>query len=252
MNLDHRAADALIRALTAGLHADEHGGAEVAVLPPFTALATAQTSIQAGPTRLAYGAQDLSRHDSGAHTGEISGEMLRSLGCTYVLVGHSERRQHHGETDDLVNAKVQTALRHGLTPIICVGEELDVRELNGQIDHCNGQVSAALRDVTEQQVARVVIAYEPVWAIGTGRVATPQDAQEVCGEVRLTLSQLYSADVSDQIRVLYGGSVKASNAPELMTEPDVDGALVGGASLNADEFLGIVRAAASTAGPAQG
>jgi triosephosphate isomerase len=167
--------------------------------------------------------------------------MLAKLGCSYVVVGHSERRQHHGETDEVVNSKVHAALRHGLTPILCVGEGEGVRELNGQVDHTVDQVSAALAGVSAEQAASVVVAYEPVWAIGTGKVATPDDAQEVCGEVRLTLEQMYSRQLADAARVLYGGSVKASNVAALMEQPDVDGALVGGASLDADEFATLCR-----------
>ncbi len=245
MNLHHREAIALVQKLAFSLDARDLDAVEVAVLPPFTDLRSVQTLVDGDRLRLAYGAQDLYAHDSGAYTGEISGAMLAKLGCTYVLVGHSERRQYHGETDELVNAKVHAALRHGLTPIVCVGERLDVRELNGQIDHCVRQVAAALRGVTAEQARRIVVAYEPVWAIGTGQVATPADAQEVCGEVRRTVSDLYPGETADQVRVLYGGSVKAAGTADLLTQPDVDGALVGGASLDAEQFTAIVQAAAA-------
>ncbi len=241
MNLHHLEAIALVQKLAFSLDTKDFDAVEVVVLPPFTDLRSVQTMVDGDKLRLRYGAQDLSPHASGAYTGDIGGPMLAKLGCSYVLVGHSERRQYHGETDEVVNAKVKAAYAHGLTPIVCVGEGLDVRELNGQVDHCVEQVSAALSGVPAEQARSVVIAYEPVWAIGTGRVATPEDAQEVCAEVRLTLSRLYPGELADGVRVLYGGSVKASNAAALMEQPDVDGALVGGASLSAEEFAGIVR-----------
>ena len=241
MNLNHLQAIGLVQKLAFSLSREDLDAVEVAVLPPFVDLRSVQTLVDGDGLRLAYGAQDLSEHDEGAYTGEVSGAMLAKLGCTYVLVGHSERRQHHGEDDALVNRKVRAALEHGLTPLLCVGEGLDVREQNGQVDHCVGQVRRALEGVAPEQARTLVVAYEPVWAIGTGKVATPQDAQEVCGEVRLTLSQLYPGETADQVRVLYGGSVKSSNVAELMQQPDVDGALVGGASLDAEEFARICR-----------
>jgi triosephosphate isomerase len=245
MNLNHLEAIALVQKLAFSLTPEDHEKVECVVVPPFTDLRSVQTLVDGDKLRLRYGAQDLSMHDSGAYTGEISGAMLAKLGCTYVLVGHSERRQHHCETDEVVNAKVRKAFEHGLTPILCVGEGLDVRKLNGQIDHSVAQVTAALQGVTPEQARSVVIAYEPVWAIGTGEVATPEDAQEVCGEVRLTLAKLYPGELADGVRVLYGGSVKASNVAALMEQPDVDGALVGGASLDAAEFASLCRLGAS-------
>jgi triosephosphate isomerase (TIM) len=244
MNLNHLEAIALVQKLAFSLTPEDHDKVECVVLPPFTDLRSVQTLVDGDKLRLKYGAQDLSRHDSGAYTGEVSGPMLAKLGCSYVLVGHSERRQYHGETDEVCNAKVKKAFEHGLTPILCVGEALEVRQLNGQIDHTVGQVQAALEGVPAEQARGVVVAYEPVWAIGTGEVATPDDAQEVCGEVRLTLSQLYPGELADGVRVLYGGSVKAANIADLMAQPDVDGALVGGASLDAEEFATLCRRAA--------
>ena len=241
MNLNHLEAIALVQKLAFSLTPKDLDAVEVVVLPPFVDLRSVQTLIDGDRLGLRYGAQDLSPHDSGAHTGDISGAMLAKLGCSYVVVGHSERRQHHGETDEVVNAKVHAALRHGLTPILCVGEGEDVRELNGQVDHTVEQVCAALAGVSAEQAATVVVAYEPVWAIGTGKVATPEDAQEVCGEVRLTLERLYSRELAEGARVLYGGSVKAANVASLMQQPDVDGALVGGASLDADEFARLCK-----------
>ena len=241
MNLNHLEAIALVQKLAFSLTSQDHDAVECVVLPPFIDLRSVQTLVDGDRLAIRYGAQDLSPHDSGAYTGDVSGAMLAKLGCSYVLVGHSERRQHHGETDEIVNAKVKAALRHGLTPILCVGEGLDVRQLNGQIDHTVDQVAAALQGVSAEQATSLVVAYEPVWAIGTGEVATPQDAQEVCGEVRLTLRELYSPSLADATRVLYGGSVKAANIAALMEQPDVDGALVGGASLDPTEFATLCR-----------
>jgi triosephosphate isomerase len=244
MNLNHLEAIALVQKLAFSLTPADHDKVECVVLPPFVDLRSVQTLVDGDKLRIRYGAQDLSRHDSGAYTGEISGAMLAKLGCSYVLAGHSERRQYHGETDEVVNAKVRKAFAHGLTPILCVGEGLDVRQLNGQVDHCVEQVAAALKGVPAESARSLVVAYEPVWAIGTGEVATPEDAQEVCGEVRLTLAQLYPGELADGVRVLYGGSVKSSNVESLMAQPDVDGALVGGASLDAEEFATLCRLAA--------
>jgi triosephosphate isomerase len=162
--------------------------------------------------------------------------MLAKLGCRYVVVGHSERREYHDETDEVVNAKVRAAIRNGITPILCVGEGLPVREEGAHVGHCTSQLTAALAKVTAEQAADLVVAYEPVWAIGTGRVATPADAQEVCAALRTTLATLYGEEQAAGMRILYGGSVKANNVAELMAGPDVDGALVGGASIDVDEF----------------
>jgi triosephosphate isomerase len=241
MNLHHLEAISLVQKLSFTLTDADYARTEVAVLPPFTDLRSVQTLVDGDKLRIGYGAQDLSPHDSGAYTGDISGAMLAKLGCTYVLAGHSERRQYHAETDEVVNSKVKAAYRHGLTPILCVGEPLEIRQLNGQVDHAVEQVCAALEGIPAEHARSIVIAYEPIWAIGTGEVATPADAQEVCGEVRLTLARLYPGELADGVRVLYGGSVKAANAAEIMAQPDVDGALVGGASLDADEFAGICR-----------
>jgi triosephosphate isomerase len=200
-----------------------------------------QTLVDGDKLELVYGAQDISRHESGAYTGEISGAMLQKLGCTYVVIGHSERREYHAESDDVVNAKVRTAFAHGLTPILCVGEGLEVRKAGNQVSHTLAQVEAALADVPAEQIATIVIAYEPVWAIGTGEVATPEDAQEVCGAIRRVLGELCDQTVAEGVRVLYGGSVKSGNVAQIMAQPDVDGALVGGASLDPEEFAKIAR-----------
>ncbi len=244
MNLNHLEAIALVQKLAFSLTRADHDAVECVVLPPFVDLRSVQTLVDGDKLRLRYGAQDLSVHDAGAYTGEVSGAMLAKLGCSYVLAGHSERRQHHGEDDAVVGAKVRKAFEHGITPILCVGEGLDVRRLNGQVDHCVQQVRAALEGVPAESAAGIVVAYEPVWAIGTGEVATPEDAQEVCAEVRATLASLYPGELADGVRVLYGGSVKSSNVAALMAQPDVDGALVGGASLDAEEFATLCRLAA--------
>jgi triosephosphate isomerase len=243
MNLDHQQAISTVQKLSWSLKDAKHdyNAVEVAVLPPFTDLRSVQTLVDGDKLELVYGAQDISKHESGAYTGEISGAMLAKLGCTYVVIGHSERREHHAESDDLINAKVRAAFAHGLTPILCVGERLDVRKAGDQVSYTLAQVEAALADVSPEQVASIVIAYEPVWAIGTGEVATPEDAQEVCGAIRRVLGELYATDIADGVRVLYGGSVKSGNVAQIMAQPDVDGALVGGASLDPEEFARIAR-----------
>ncbi|HEX7461631.1 MAG TPA: triose-phosphate isomerase [Dermatophilaceae bacterium] len=243
MNLDHLQGTHLVQKLDWTLRDAKHdyGAVEVAVLVPFTDLRSVQTLIEGDKLFLKHGAQDLSVHDSGAYTGEISGAFLSKLGCTYVLVGHSERRQYHAEDDAVVAAKVKAAYRHGLTPILCCGEGLEVRKEGRQVEHVLAQIDAALDGVTHAQVRSIVIAYEPIWAIGTGEVATPADAQEVCSAIRTRLAELYSGDTADGIRILYGGSVKAGNVAEIMAQTDVDGTLVGGASIVVDEFVSICR-----------
>jgi triosephosphate isomerase (TIM) len=242
-NLDHQQAAHFVQKLAWTLDDAKHDydAVEVALHPPFTDLRSVQTLVDGDKLQFRYGSQDLSQHDSGAYTGEVSGGMLAKLGCTYAIVGHSERRQYHREDDALVNAKVQAAYRHGLTPILCVGEGLDVRQAQAHVAHCEQQIDRDLAGVTAEQVASIVIAYEPVWAIGTGEVATPEDAQEVCAATRARLAGLYSPAIADGIRILYGGSVKASNVAGIMAQPDVDGALVGGASTDPGEFAAIVR-----------
>ena len=243
MNCNHLEAIALVQKLAFSLGDADHDACEVVVLPPFVDLRSVQTLVDGDRLRLRYGAQDLSPHDSGAYTGDVSGPMLAKLGCSYVLVGHSERREGHGEGDALVRDKLQAAVRAGLVPVLCVGEGLAVRQAGEHVAHCTAQLRAALQDLPAQATRTLVVAYEPVWAIGTGEVATPQDAQEVCAALRATLAELHPGELADEVRVLYGGSVKAANAAELMAQPDVDGALVGGASLVAEDFAGIVRAA---------
>jgi triosephosphate isomerase len=241
MNLNHLEAIAHVQKLAFALADKDYEAVEVAVLPPFTDLRSVQTLVDGDKLKIKYGAQDLSAHDSGAYTGEISGAMLAKLKCAYVAVGHSERRQYHNETDELCNAKVKAAFKYGLTPILCVGEGLDIRKAGNQVSHTLAQVDGALKDIPTEQAETIVIAYEPVWAIGTGEVATPEDAQEVCGAIRGRLAELYSQELAGKVRIQYGGSVKASNVAAIMAQPDVDGALVGGAALDADEFVKIVR-----------
>lgn len=240
MNLNHFEAIALVQKIAYALNEADFEAVDVAVLPPFTDLRSVQTLIEGDRYDIAYGAQDISVHDSGAFTGEVSGAMLAKLGCTYVLAGHSERRTLHGEDDALVNAKARAALRHELIPIVCVGEGLDIRQAGNAVAYVVEQLRGSLAGFTAEEVARTVIAYEPVWAIGTGEVATPDDAQEVCAAIRSALRTDYGK-VAQEIRILYGGSVKAINVSGIMAMPDIDGALIGGASLDPDEFVGIVR-----------
>jgi triosephosphate isomerase (TIM) len=232
---------ALVQKLAFTLTAADYEAADVLVLPPFTALRSVQTLVAGDKLRIGYGAQDLSPHDQGAYTGDVSGPMLAKLGCSYVLAGHSERREYHGEDDLLVNAKVKAALRNELTPILCVGEHLDARRAGQQLAHCFSQLDAGLAGISAERVAGLVVAYEPVWAIGTGEVASPADAQEVCGAIRARVSEGHGAEAAASMRILYGGSVKADNIAAIMTQPDIDGALVGGASLDAGEFATICR-----------
>ncbi|WP_059009297.1 triose-phosphate isomerase [Streptomyces specialis] len=241
MNLNHLEAIAHVQKLAFGLSDKDFDEVEVAVLPPFTDLRSVQTLVDGDKLKIKYGAQDISAQDSGAYTGEISGPMLAKLNCTYAVVGHSERRQYHGENEEICNAKVKAAYRHGLTPILCIGEPLEVRRAGTHVAHTLAQLDGGLADIPAEQAATVVIAYEPVWAIGTGEVATPENAQEVCAAIRARLAELYDGALADKVRIQYGGSVKSGNVAAIMAQPDVDGALVGGASLDAEEFVKIVR-----------
>ncbi len=241
MNLDHQQAIAFVQKLHWALKEAKHldGTVEVGLFPPFTDLRTVQTLLDADKIPFALGAQDLSTKDSGAYTGEVSGAFLKKLNCAYVIIGHSERREYHAETDEVVAAKVQAALRHGLVPVICVGETLEQREASGPTAISVGQLEVALEGVPAS--AEIVVAYEPVWAIGTGQVASPEQAQEVCAALRAVIAAKLGQDAAERTRVLYGGSVKSGNIASFMREPDVDGALVGGASLVVDEFAAIIR-----------
>jgi triosephosphate isomerase len=231
-------ATALAKAVRAELDALE--GVRIALVPPFTSVAAVAEALRG--SRIETGGQDLHWEEKGAFTGEISGAMLRDAGASCVLVGHSERRQLFGETDEATNKKVRAALAAGLTPILCVGETLEERDAGETLDVVGRQVRVGLAGLSPEELGRVCIAYEPVWAIGTGRTATPEQAQEVHASIRATLRSL-GGDVADSIAILYGGSVKPDNARALLALPDVDGALVGGASLQADSFAAIARAA---------
>ncbi len=243
MNLNHQEAVVLVQKLAWTLTDKKHdfGKVEVVVLPPYTDIRSVQTLVDGDRLSVKYGAQDISAHDSGAYTGEISAGQLAKLGCSYVCVGHSERRQYHAETDELVSAKAHKSLAAGMTPIVCVGEGLEVRQAGEHVSHCMAQVDGSLVGFTPDQVAGLVVAYEPVWAIGTGEVATPEDAQEVCAAIRSQIRETFGAASAESVRILYGGSVKAANVGGIMAQADVDGCLVGGASLQADEFGGICR-----------
>ncbi len=241
MNQNHLEAIALVQKLAFTLTDKDFTKVEVAVLPPFTDLRSVQTLVEGDRLRIAYGGQDLSPHDKGAYTGDVSGPMLAKLGCDYVLAGHSERRQYHHEDDELVNSKVQAAFRNEITPILCVGETLEVRQRDRQVDHCVGQVTRGLTGLSAEQVASMVIAYEPIWAIGTGEVASPDDAQEACAAIRQCVSAVHDHETAASLRILYGGSVKSDNVAPIMAQPDVNGALVGGSSIDAAEFSKIVR-----------
>lgn len=247
MNLNHFEAIALVQKIAFALPDKYYDKVDVTVLPPFTDLRSVQTLVDGDKLRLTYGGQDLSEHDSGPYTGDISGAFLAKLGCTFVVVGHSERRTYHHEDDALVAAKAAAALRHELTPIVCIGEHLEVREAGNHVVHCEEQLRGSLAGLSAEQLGKVVIAYEPVWAIGTGRVASAGDAQEVCAAIRKELGALASPQVADSVRVLYGGSVNAKNIGELIAREDIDGGLVGGASLDGEQFA--TMAAIAAGGP---
>ncbi|AVP68588.1 triose-phosphate isomerase [Rhodococcus hoagii] len=244
MNLNHLEAIALVQKIAFSLPAKYFEKVDVTVLPPFTDIRTVQTLVEGDKLLLTYGAQDVSAHESGAYTGEISGSMLAKLGCTFVVVGHSERRTLHGESDETVLAKTKAALRYGITPIVCIGEGLNIREAGEHVSFNVAQLKASLAGLSPDEISKIVVAYEPVWAIGTGKVASAADAQEVCKAVRDTLAELASAEIAQAVRVLYGGSVNAKNVGELIAQPDIDGGLVGGASLKADEFATLSAIAA--------
>ncbi|GAA4507201.1 triose-phosphate isomerase [Brevibacterium yomogidense] len=244
MNLDHFEALTLVQKLAWALRdlKVDLEAIDVAVIPPFTDIRSVQTLVQGERMGLTYGAQDLSAHDAGAYTGEVSGAFLARLGCTYALVGHSERRERHDEDDAVVGEKLRAALRHELTPVLCVGEPLDVRQAGRHVDHVLAQVAAALDGSSTDALGGLVIAYEPVWAIGTGETAGPDEAQEMAAAIRESLAGSHGEAFARTVRILYGGSVKAENAAEVVAGADVDGALVGGASLDPAGFADLVNA----------
>tara|TARA_R110002051_G_scaffold60546_3_gene110762 strand:- start:4798 stop:5595 length:798 start_codon:yes stop_codon:yes gene_type:complete len=243
MNLDHLQSIAFVQKLAWTLKDANHDfgvdGAEVAVFPPFTDLRSVQTLVAADKLDVRFGGQDLSEHESGAYTGEISGAFLSALDCRYVLIGHSERRTMHGETDEQLARKVAAALKHGLVPVLCVGETADDLEAHGPSAVPVAQLKAGLAGITG--APEIVVAYEPVWAIGSGKAATPEQAEQVAARLRETLAEVLGEDLAASTRILYGGSVKSSNIASLMREPNIDGALVGGASLDVAEFASISR-----------
>jgi triosephosphate isomerase len=241
MNCNHFEAIALVQKLAFTLKPADYQHAEVVVLPPFTDLRSVQTLVLGDKLKIRHGAQDISQHDKGAYTGEISGPMLAKLGCSYVLCGHSERRQYHNEDDALVAAKVRAALAVGITPILCVGEPLEVRKAVSHVDHVLAQLTGSLAKVPDSAVESMVVAYEPVWAIGTGEVASPDDAQEMCHAIRAQVLAAHGDAAAAGVRILYGGSVKSDNIAPIMAQQDVDGVLVGGASLDAGQFAQICR-----------
>ncbi len=249
MNLNHLEAIALVQKIAFSLPAKYFDKVDVTVIPPFTDIRSVQTLIEGDKLLLTYGAQDVSAHDSGAFTGEISGSMLAKLGCTFVVVGHSERRTLHGETNETVLAKTKAALKNGLTPIVCIGEGLEIREAGEHVAYNVDQLKGSLAGLSAEEISKIVIAYEPVWAIGTGRVASAADAQEVCAAVRATVAELADAEVAAGVRVLYGGSVSSKNVGEIVGQTDVDGALVGGASRKADALATLSSIAAGRTHP---
>jgi triosephosphate isomerase len=242
MNLDHFEAIRAVQKLSYLLTSEDFAVADVSVHPPFTDLRSVQVTLaDQKATEIAVGAQDCHWEERGAFTGEVSPAFLAKLDVRYVIAGHSERRELFGETDEAVNRKVKAIFRHEMTPIMCVGETLEEREADATQAKVTGQVEAGLAGLKADQVVAIVIAYEPIWAIGTGRTATPDDAQAVCSLVRSTVARLFTAEVAESVRIQYGGSVKAENIADLMAQKDVDGALVGGASLDPDEFARIAQ-----------
>jgi len=241
MNLNHFEAIQLVQKLSYALTKDDVDAVDVSIHPPFTDLRSVQTLLEADKIPISLGAQNCHWEASGAFTGEVSATMLEKLYVSYVICGHSERRQHFGETNDDVNKKVKTILKHEMTPIMACGETLEQREAGEMTDHIVTQVTEGLAGVKADQVSGMVLAYEPIWAIGTGMTATPEDAQEVCALVRSTVADLYNSATADAVRIQYGGSVKPGTAPELMAQPDIDGALIGGASLSPEDFAHCIQ-----------
>jgi len=241
MNHNHLEAIQVVQKLAYRLDAADYQAVDVSVHPAFIALRSIQTMLEHDRIPISLGAQNCFHEDAGAYTGEVSAPMLAKLNVSWCIVGHSERREIFGETDDIVRTKLAAVWRSGMTPILCVGETLDEREAGGTEAKVTGQVRAALDGESAGRVSTMVVAYEPIWAIGTGRTATPDDAQSTIGLIRSTVADLHGDEVASALRIQYGGSVKSSNIAELMAQPDIDGALVGGASLDPDEFAKIVQ-----------
>ena len=241
MNLNHLEAIAVTQKLSYSLDDKDYDAVDVVVLPPFTDIRSVQTLIDGDRLRLSYGAQDLSPDVCGAFTGDISGSMLSKLGCSYVAVGHSERRAIHKEDDATINRKIKAALTNEITPIFCIGEELDIREAGNHVAHVLNQLRNGLKGFHKPDLKKIVFAYEPVWAIGTGKTASAADAEEVCAAIRRELVKFGSDEIAEGARILYGGSVKSANIVEIMQQPNIDGVLVGGASLDPEEFARIAR-----------
>lgn len=241
MNLNHLEAIAVTQKLSYSLEDKDYDAVDVTIIPPFTDLRSVQTLVDGDRLRLTYGAQDISPEANGAFTGDISGTMLNKLGCSFVIIGHSERRAIHLESDELVARKIRAALANEITPIFCVGEELAIRESGTHVAHVIDQMRAGLKGLHKPDLKKIVFAYEPIWAIGTGKTATPEDAEEVCSALREELAKIGTPEIAQAARILYGGSVKSSNIVEIMKQINVDGALVGGASLDPEEFARIVK-----------
>lgn len=241
MHLNHFEALKLVQELSYLVSVDDIEVVDISVHPPFTDIRTVQTVLEADKLPFHLGAQHCHFEEKGAFTGEVAPSMLAKLNVSYVIVGHSERREVFGETDGMVNAKVKAVLANEMIPIMCCGETLQEREADGAVDKVAGQVKAGLAGLNAEQVGAMVIAYEPIWAIGTGKTASPEDAQTMCALVRSTVAEAFGSEAADSVRIQYGGSVKPANANELLTQPDIDGALVGGASLDADAFARIVQ-----------
>lgn len=241
MNLNHFEAIQVVQKLHYLVPKETFDRVDVSIHPPFTDIRSVQTLIESEELDFALGAQHCHFEKSGAFTGEVSPAFLAKLNTKYVICGHSERRDVFGETDEMVNAKVKAIIEHEMTPIMCCGESLEVREAGNTESHVLAQVEAGLAGVNESQIGSLVVAYEPIWAIGTGKTATAADAQTVCAAIRVKIGEMAGAGAAESVRVQYGGSVKGANAPELMSQADIDGALVGGASLDPDEFAQVIQ-----------
>ena len=239
MNMTHLEAIKFLQDL--GYDYENKTGCEVAVCPPSTALRSVKVIIEDDNMDIRLGAQNMYFEESGAYTGEVSPGMLKALNVEYIIIGHSERRQYFEETNEIVNKKVRSAIENELKPIMCIGESLEIREDGKAVEFVLGQIVNCLKGISSQEIAEFTIAYEPIWAIGTGRTATSEDANDMCTAIRQKLISLYSQEIADKIRILYGGSVKPSNISELMGMSDIDGALVGGASLKVDDFIALIN-----------